>query len=195
MKKKKKKITLIIIAAAVVLICAFFALRAGSFHIALQTKGFDTEVVVIDQGDKEYSRRKYKVVQTTEDGDNGGKRPVILQLSKDFLGFWQIDNRSAPVGSGEPQVVEFAWFGDGSTGNVNTPMVIHTACYGTNAVKEIEFLPGQIPENVAVSIRQEGERYWIHITSSGDFAFVNNLWENLMKTGCFDFGKWEDALK
>ena len=44
MKKKQKKITLIIIAAAVVLICAFFALREGSFHMVLQTKGFDTEV-------------------------------------------------------------------------------------------------------------------------------------------------------
>ncbi|MDK2903106.1 MAG: hypothetical protein PWQ93_1025, partial [Clostridiales bacterium] len=51
----------------------------------------------------------------------------------------------------------------------------HYAYYGTNAIKLIEFLPGQIPCNVVMNIRQAGEKFCIHLITFADPAVISNI--------------------
>lgn len=51
----------------------------------------------------------------------------------------------------------------------------HNAYYGTNATKLIEFLPGQIPENVAVNIHQAGQQFWIHLVTYGEPEVLSKI--------------------
>ncbi|MCX7884855.1 MAG: hypothetical protein N2448_07495 [Caloramator sp.] len=49
------------------------------------------------------------------------------------------------------------------------------AYYGTNAAKLIELLPGQIPDNVTVNIRQAGQKFWIHLISFSEPDVISNI--------------------
>lgn len=62
----------------------------------------------------------------------------------------------------------------------------HMLYYGNNAIKLIEFLPGQIPENVAIDIRQAGNIYSIHLINFGDPYVLPNIdiYSLLLEAGC-----------
>lgn len=46
---------------------------------------------------------------------------------------------------------------------------------GNNALKLIEFTPGQIPDNVTVNIQQAGESYWIHLITFAEPDVLNSI--------------------
>jgi len=163
-----KRIICVILTAAI-LIIIFFLIHTSGFSLALIRAGFNTNDVEVIEHSYDSAVGEFKVIKTS----SKEHKIILACMSRNSFGFWKVITTSE-VTSVRPDIVEIAWVrGAGAKRFTHTENAIfenewHYAYYGTNATKLIEFLPGQIPENVAVNIRQAGQQFWIHLVSYGE---------------------------
>ena len=129
--------------------------------------------------------RQFKVFQaTTEDG------ALVLAYAEksEDSGTWEI-TRSESTTEAVPYI-RLAWFGDTQTRKYNrwdtkvTETEWHYAYCGNDAVKAIVLDSEQLPENVAVNIRQEGRFYLIHVVVYAVENFSLDVRAVLEENGC-----------
>lgn len=171
-----KKIKFIIPLVFLILIVGIFIIQTNGFSLALIRAGFNTNDVEVIEHSYDSTIGEFKVIKTSSKKHN----IILAWMSRDSFGFWKVimTNDATTV---MPNLVQIAWMrGAGAKRFTHTENAIfesewHNAYYGTNATKLIEFLPGQIPENVAVNIRQAGQQFWIHLVTYGEPEVLSKI--------------------
>jgi|GEM_PF-635573 len=171
-----KKSQIILLFVLIFLVIGFFVLQTYSLSLGLVRAGLNPGDVETIEHSYDSVMKEFKVIKTSSK-----EHEIVLALvNKDSMGFWKVKNTSEAT-SARPNLVEIAWMRDaGARRFTHTENAIfenewHYAYYGTNAAKLIEFLPGQIPDNVAVNIRQAGQKFWIHLISFSEPEVISNI--------------------
>jgi len=170
-----KKPVIIIIAVVAFILTALTTAWAKNFYITLLIAGYNTSDVMIIDTNHDENNKEFKVIKTSSKDDSN----VLAILTRNSFGIWnitqkqeKIDNKTINtigwVNKGELKRFSFK---DGGTIENEWNIVY---C-GNNALKLIEFKPGQIPENVTVNIQQNGATYLIHIISFSSSEPLNNF--------------------
>jgi len=159
--------------------------RDGGFAAALEAAGlngyaYDIEPLDIHQG------REFRVFQgTTTEG-----KPALARAEKKENGLWEIVTvKTLPREKGR---MEMSWVKDAGERRYSRwdkavqEKEWHYVYYGNDAVKAVELRPEQLPKNTAVSIRQEGETYRIHVVIYGEAGFLLSIGEALEENGCVE---------
>ena len=171
-----KKLHIILLLVLIFAVIGFFFLQANSFSFALVRAGLNPGDVETIEHSYDSVMKEFKVIKTSSK-----KHEIVLALvAKDSIGFWKVRNarEASPI---RPNLVGIAWMRSaGAKRFTHTENAIfenewHYAYYGTNAAKLIEFLPGQIPDNVAVNIRKAGRKFWIHLISFSEPDVISNI--------------------
>jgi hypothetical protein len=124
--------------------------------------------------------------------DNNGERFMVIKtstiehkivlgyLTKNNLGFWSLKyTEGDKVQSGH--IVSIGWMinaGFRKYDMTKDSIFVtewHQLYYGDNAIRFIEFLPGEIPDGVAVNIRQFGKEYCIHLITFNEPDTFNKI--------------------
>ncbi|WP_139906133.1 hypothetical protein [Clostridium thermarum] len=166
------------LAIAAILFIAIIALiiRANSFSIALRMAGLNSNYVRIIEHDFGTNDEEFKVIETS----SKDSKITLSIVTKNRLGFWKVSSFRGDD-TVDPHFTSIAWIkGGGSKRFSSTEDSVfenewHYAYCGDNAIKEIKFLPGQIPENVTVNIQQGGSKFWIHVISFADPGVLNRF--------------------
>jgi hypothetical protein len=164
------------VAIAVSLLIGIIVLiiRANSFSIALRRAGLNPNHVTTIEHSFDSDKQEFKVIETSSK-DN---KLILAIVTKNRLGFWSISNIRGD-GTANPHFASIAWVKGGGfkrfspTEDSVFQNEWHYAYCGDNATKQIEFLPGQIPENVTVNIQQGGSKFWIHVISFAEPEVLN----------------------
>jgi len=158
------------------IVIVFLVLRACSFSLGLIISGLDPGDVEVIEHSYDRVMKEFKVIKTSSK-----EHEIVLALiTRNSIGFWKVRNTSEATAV-RPYLVEIAWMRHAGAKrfthmeNAKFEFEWHYAYYGTNATKLIEFLPGQIPENVAVNIRQAGEKFWIHVITYSEPEVISKL--------------------
>lgn len=170
-----KKPLIIILAAAALLVTALSAAWAKNFYITLLISGYSTsDVKIIDTSHNE-NDKEFKVIKTS----SKDKSDALAILTKNSLGIWSITQKQENIES--RPITTIGWVNKGEVkrytfkdGGVieNEWNIVYC---GNNAIKLIQFNPGQIPENVTVNIQQNGSSYLIHLISFADSNTVSKF--------------------
>ena len=145
------------------IICVYIA-RSLTFTLNLKLSGFST--ASYKELEHSYDRvlDEFKVIQTeTKSG-----QPAIVLLAKNKFGFWNVSNSNVAIDSNS-DFIQLAFMRSTSIKRYDATengIIEHEWNYlycGTNAIKLIEFKPGQIPDNVTVNISQADNKYQIHL--------------------------------
>lgn len=163
-----------------------------SYSLALIREGLNPKDVFTIEHSFDSNKKEFKVIKTSSK-DNKNKLAI---LTKNNLGMWNISSTSEDARE-TPSLIRIGWIrGAGArryeySENASFENEWHIAYYGNNATKLIEFLPGQIPENVTVNIRQAGKEFWIHMVSFAEPNALNNvdIDEILVKNQCISSHK------
>jgi len=181
-----KKIHLVIL-AILILVFVFITITKGSFSITLWRAGFSSANIQTLARSFDDNGNEIKIIKT-----NSKKNDIVLvYLVKNKFGFWKV-GYFTPSSSNKLAVIGWMrWSAVRRFKADEDPLFeaeYHKIYYGNNAIKRIEFLPGQIPENVAVSIWQAGKEYYIHLIcfGTGDASPLNsiNIHSLLLKNKC-----------
>ncbi len=184
MRKFGVTLTIVLILGLVV----FFILRAFSFPLALRMSGLNPRVTDRIEHSFDANGREFRVIKT--ESRDGGINLVLL--TRNGLGFWCMESQSSNDGQPGPWPVSIGWIRSGGAKrfdfeeNATFENEWHLAYYGNNAIKKIEFLPGQIPENVTVNIQQAGAVFSIHVVSFAEPDVLNrfNVPDLLIENHC-----------
>jgi len=169
--KKTFKVLLLIL--GLILIC-FFIYKGNSFSFALANAGFNVSDIDTLEHGFDNNNKEFKVIKTS----TGKEKVVLAIMTKNKLGIWSISLIHKNENNG---VVSIGWFGDGGVKRyeqTENPIFFnetHIVYYGTNAIKLIELLPDQLPDNVTVSVSQAGEIFSIHLLTRGDSDILNSI--------------------
>lgn len=179
-----RKSNIITLSVAILAVVCFFIIRAYSFSLALRMSGLNPGDVEEIEHSYDSIMKEFKVIKTSSK-----KKEIVLALmARDSIGFWKVKytNEATPI---RPNLVSIVWIRDAGTKrytykeNVISENEWHYVYYGTNASKLIEFLQGQIPNNVTVNIRQSGQKFWIHLISFSEPDVISSInIEELLKT-------------
>jgi hypothetical protein len=167
-----------IICGIVVLVClavvVFVLLRSGvdGFDKALQKAGISNEnVFVYDLVSYDIDGRFCKAIQSTTT-DTGA--PVLAVVSQKEDGSWEVTMKQEVSGNR----ANVAWLGDWQHRVYEAyPSVMRsTDCpkyyfyYGNDARRRIDLENSDVPPNVAVSVEQQNNEYWISMVFYGNNA-------------------------
>ncbi|MBZ4646474.1 MAG: hypothetical protein PWR27_1432 [Petroclostridium sp.] len=171
-----KKSHIILLLVLIFAVIGFFVLQSCSFSLALVRAGLNIGDVEDIEHSYDSVMKEFKVIKTSSK-----KHEIVLALvTKDSMGFWEVKKTSEAT-SVRPNLVGIAWIRSaGAKRFTHTENAIfenewHYVYYGTNAAKLIEFIPGQIPCNVTVNIRQAGQKFWIHLISFSEPDVISNI--------------------
>lgn len=164
-------------------VIAFFIFKINSFSFSLMRSGYNQNNVQTIEHSFDSNKEEFKVIKT----NSKNKEIVLAIITKNSMGIWNVTKTTEST-SVNPNIASIAWINGGGakrflfTSDPTFEHEWHYVYYGTNAVKFIEFLPGQIPENVTVNIQQAGVQFWIHIISFAEPEVLNSISvENLLK--------------
>lgn len=186
---KKAKILAICIGAFLVLLTtAVIVWKTYSFSAAVHFANLNTDAIsYVEQLDIDSNGDEFCVFQTrTSEGNL-----ALVYATRDKLGFWHIDRIKRA--SATPKYTSLAWVegaGIRRFSHVEVPTFEqewHFVYCGDDAIKSIELLPGQLPDNSTVNIQQTGKTYLIHLIvfSSEELDLdMLNLRELLIQSGC-----------
>ena len=157
----------------------------GGFAAALEAADLNGYVQDIEKLDM-YQGQEFRVFQgTTKDG-----KPVLARAEKKEDGLWEIVTvKTLPREKGR---MEMSWVKDAGERRYSRwdkavqEKEWHYVYYGNDAVKAVELRPEQLPKNTAVSIRQEGEIYLVHVVIYGEAGFLLSIGEALEENGCVE---------
>lgn len=176
---EKTCIVIISILTIVIIVCSI--LRMNSFSLALRRAGLNPYDVIPLESDFDANGDEIKIIKSSSDK----QEIVLVYMVKNKMGFWSVGYQSPnphPEGElDEIQPVYIGWMGPAGTkwynigGDTPFEMEYHLLYYGNNAIKLIEFLSGQIPNNVAVNIQQAGNEYSIHLIHFDVPDVFNNI--------------------
>ncbi|GHU89612.1 hypothetical protein FACS1894202_08110 [Clostridia bacterium] len=179
-KKRVIRIVLTVVAAVVVVaVCAW----AFSYSIALSRADMSTgHIELIDQ-DFDANGDLFRVVRDTS-GEGDAAR--IAHLTRGAFGIWHLSYQASGFTTwGLPAV----WHKTSTDNALEIQWENHYVYCGNNAKAKVEFKPGQIPNGVAVSIKQDGGSYEVHLVAfaaGGEniFGFVSDVPRFLAENGC-----------
>ncbi|ACM61294.1 hypothetical protein B0S90_2552 [Caldicellulosiruptor bescii] len=170
-----KKIHLVIL-AILILVFVFITIIKGSFSITLWRAGFSSANIQTLARSFDDNGNEIKIIKT-----NSKRSDIVLvYLVKNKFGFWKV-GYFTPSSSNKLAVIGWMRWSAVRRFKADEDHLFeaeyHKIYYGNNAIKRIEFLPGQIPENVAVSIWQAGKEYYIHLIcfGTGDASPLNSI--------------------
>ncbi|WP_163193569.1 hypothetical protein [Clostridium thermarum] len=173
LKINKKEIAIV----AIILIgIAFLIIRANSFSIALRRAGLNPNYVRTIEHDFGTNDEEFKVIETS----SKDSKITLAIVTKNKLGFWKVSSFRGDDRV-DPHFTSIAWVKGGGfkrfspTGGTVIEHEWHYAYCGDNAIKEIEFLPGQIPENVTVNIQQGDSKFLVHVISFAEPEVLNGF--------------------
>lgn len=165
----------IIIICLVALFLVGTILFVNSLTLAMKFAGLDTNDVNILEQSIDSNNKEFKIIKT-HSKKNG---LVLVHMKKNAFGIWTVSNTS----NMDPnrKFVSIGWMRDGGIRRFSPEddpkfeTEWHNLYYGTNAIKNIEFLKNQLPDNVTINIQQAGKDYSIHVISFGDPEELNKL--------------------
>lgn len=164
------------ISLIVIFLLLFLFIRSQSFSLALFFKGYHKGSIQYFDQTYDANEDEMKVLTST----SNDKNIIILHMTKSKLGFWQ-ERRSIDVKDPSTGISSYQWVHPAGSRrypfglNGQFEWETHSLYCGSNAVKLIEFKPGQLPENVTVNVQQAGELYFIHLISYADLNIINDL--------------------
>lgn len=172
---KKKKFLFLSVFLSIILIV--FLIRAFSFELALWRSGLSTfGYNTIVHSFNNMNNCEYKVISTSTDKSD----IVLVHLQKNKLGFWKVREKKEYIG--DDDLVRADWMLSGGSKGYDYRLgsdlehEIHIVYCGKNAIRLIEFLPGQLPENTTANIQQAGDEFQIHLISFvSDFVEISNF--------------------
>lgn len=171
--KKKYLVLLLILLLGVI---AFLGFKLNSFSFSLIRKGYNPNDVDAIEHSFDSNKEEFKVIKTSSKNNE----IVLAIITKNSMGFWNV-TKTTEATSVSPNMASIAWIrGGGAKRFAHTSNAIfehewHYVYYGTNAISLIEFLPGQIPENVTVNIQQAGEQFLIHFITFAEPDVLNSI--------------------
>lgn len=170
---KKSRIVLWILIIAVIV---FIVLQTCSFSLGLIIAGLDPDDVEVIEHSYDRVMKEFKVIKTSSK-----EHEIVLALIiKDFMGFWKVEYASEAIAV-RPNLAEIAWMRRAGAKrfahmeDAKFEFEWHYTYYGTNAIKPIEFLPGQIPDNVTMNIHQAGQKFWIHLITFSEPKVISKM--------------------
>ncbi|SFQ47435.1 hypothetical protein [Caldicoprobacter faecalis] len=176
-----KKVYIIVIFILVTGIIVFNIFRINSFSLAIKKAGFNPHDIIPLESDFDANGNEIKIIKTS----SNRQEIVLVYMVKNKMGFWSVGYWSPyqypDEESQETQPVCIGWMKPAGVkwyyinGNKTFETEWHLLYYGNNAIKLIEFLPDQIPDNVAVNIQQAGNEYSIHLIHFGAPDVLNNI--------------------
>ncbi len=175
----------IVLSVAAVLLAAIILLWINNYRLIIAINGLNSRDILYSGIDDIGS--EYRVIETASNSNN----VALAYLSKNKLGIWSLSS-SAFYDKSTGQLACIGWMkqaGIKRFSSADDPILEiewHRIYYGENAIKTISFLPGQIPDNIAVNVQQAGNRYSIHLISyeSPDKLNSIDMKEILKKAGC-----------
>lgn len=177
-----KKTCIVVISIIAIVIIAFGIFRTNSFSFAIRRAGLNPYDVIPLESSIDANGNEFRIIKTSSD-----KQEIVLAyMEKNRMGFWSVAYYSPPPHPSEEtswdtKLVSIGWMKPAGIKRYDAaedPIFEtewHQLYYGNNAIKLIEFLPGQIPDNVAVNIRQAGNEYSIHLIHFGNPDILNNI--------------------
>lgn len=184
MKRTRTWIVCVIVIATLLSVI-FLVLRGNSLSIALQHADLRyREISFIEDLDIDNNNRHFAILQTRTTSDH----LALVHARKDALGFWYIDNvETARETQGHTYTI---WINGAGIRryrfeeNPTFESEYHFAFCGNDAIKEITFLPDQLPPNSTVNVQQAGESYTIHLIAFSSEAIRVDFAEILEQNGC-----------
>lgn len=175
----------IVLSAALVILVAIILLWINNYRLVVAINGLNSRDILYSGIDDNGS--VYRIIETVPNRN----KIALAYLSKNKLGIWSLSS-SASYDKTTGQLASIGWMRQAgikrflASDNPIFETEWHRIYYGENAIKAISFLPGQIPGNIAVNIRQAGNQYSIHLISyeSPDKLNNINMKEILKKAGC-----------
>ncbi len=178
-----RKVLFVLTSLILLGVITFIIIAANSFSMALRRGGFDSEFIITHEACFDDNGNEFRIIETT--GKDG--KEALVHLFRNKVGIWSI--RGTSGANNEYFWVRTAGFKGYRVGEFKYEMECNFLYIGSNAINPIEFLPGQLPKNVAVNIRQNGSNYSIHLiffdsskSSSPSYSF--DFQELLREAGC-----------
>ena len=180
-----KKVRFILIIVMFLIVVSLFLYKENSFTLALVSNEFNVKDIDTIYHGFNNNDDEFKVLKTSTKKGN----LALIVLTKNKLGIWYLSQTRQNENKG---VVNIGWFGDGGvkryeySENPTFFNETHIVYYGKNAISLIKFLPNQIPQNVAFSVRQAGKVYCIHLLARDKSDVLNSIKieELLIKNNC-----------
>jgi len=159
--KKVYIVSLICISAAV----AFIVFSINSLSIALKSKGYSHEYVLVLERGFNDNGNEFRIVKTSKGDDF-----VLVCVEKNNMGFWTVAFTGG-ISSPGTHLVSIGWMKNAGIRRYevdDTPSFSnewHKLYYGDNAIKLISITPKQLPSGVALNIQQTGSDFSLHFIS------------------------------
>ena len=172
---KKRNIYRFFIATIVFLIIIY----ANNYHIMLRLEGLVGGGRRLEIYASETVGNDVFQIAISRDANNDVK---LARISRNSFGIWSADliigeeHRSPECGA-----ILIIWVSSERlkyyypTEGIRSVLESNVLFQGNNAVRLIEFLPGDLPDNVTAGIRQSGSDYLIHFISFAGFEAFNNF--------------------
>ena len=181
----KHKALIALSSATIVLAFAIFIiLQCNSQEIALKQAGVNTSYIYQIEELDINANQEFRILAAMMND----KRPVLIHMEKNRLGFWFIRNIEYDSAIGFEKIGWINRSGTRRYAATDVPQIdheFHLAYCGNNALKLIEFPQASIPQNVTVTIHQVGSFYTVHVISF-DEDQLNNLdvFTTMQELGC-----------
>lgn len=191
-----KKPYIITIAVIALVLIVSIILWLNSFSLALRFAGLSMEGDIVFRGYDTLDHEIRVIRASSKDHEL-----LLATITRNGLGIWTVTgidgDHDIPPDTvvPHPNIIFTGWFGSGGFYRFShTDTGVYTnewnALYaGNTAIKRIEFLPGQIPDGIAVDIRQTGSEYSVRLVAYGD---EEPAWSGidihalLVKNGCVE---------
>lgn len=160
----KRKIVIGIGVVIALVVASAILWRCNSLSVAMQFADLEPKsITCIEQLSVDSNGDPFSVFQCrTKAGEL-----ALVHATKDGLGFWHIQRIKTTTAS--ERCTSIAWVegaGIRRFSPSDDPVFEnewHFVYCGDDAVQELKFLPGQLPDNSTVNIRQSGAFYIIHL--------------------------------
>ncbi len=167
-------------------VIGFVVARQTSLERALRHVGYDTAYDELFAGFDNNDDRNL-VLRVHSDA-----QPLALATAtQNKAGFWALTPHTTDAESDSHQVAcgwmrSDGWRQPDLTRDPTFGNEWHLFYCGDNATGPVAFLPGQLPEGVAASIRQSGSDFSIHLVSFGEPEVLNevDMQALLLAAGC-----------
>ena len=162
---KARKILVICIGTLLVLLAtAVIVWKTHGFSATVYFANLNTAPIsYVEQLDIDSNGDEFCVFQTrTREGDL-----ALAYATRDKLGFWHVNRvKSANATQKHTSLAWVKGAGIRRFSHLDAPIFEqewHFVYCGDDAIRSIELLPGQLPNNSTVNIQQTGETYLIHL--------------------------------
>ena len=182
----KKTYTLFIIIGLLIILSTI--IYCNNYSITLLRAGISKNNVKIIKAGIDANDNEYQILLSNNNYDDYS----FFHLIRNNMGIWRVTHKES---SRHPVTGLLNYGGIKICGikrfSVNDDPIFISESFqlfhGNNAIKLIEFLPGQLPYNTAVNIWQAGKEYTISLIHYGDANNFNiDMYKLLMDARCID---------